>query len=98
MIKFRIRCLIYMKICLSVHPYSPADGSYCVRVPVMCLKCVWYRFGGQFSTLYATEPANHFDTMWLACCTFYQLMTGENWDGVMSKAINAKGISYISYG
>jgi len=49
------------------------------------------RFGGQFSALYGNDPGNHFDSMWLACCTFYQLMTGEDWDGVMKKAINAKG-------
>lgn len=53
------------------------------------------RFGGQFSPVYGDTADNHFDTMWLACCTFYQLMTGEDWDGVMKKAINAKGALYF---
>ena len=58
----------------------------------MCVCVFLSRFGGQFSAIYGDTADNHFDTMWLACCTFYQLMTGEDWDGVMTKAINAKGV------
>ncbi|OQV25674.1 Voltage-dependent L-type calcium channel subunit alpha-1C [Hypsibius exemplaris] len=49
-------------------------------------------FGGKFSFEDETEPyRNNFDSFWQALLTVFQILTGEDWNEVMYKGIEAFG-------
>lgn len=47
-------------------------------------------FGGEFNTDEGT-PQENFDTFAISLLTVFQILTGEDWNEIMYKGINAKG-------
>eukprot|EP00397_Hematodinium_sp_SG-2012_P003139 GEMP01003147.1.p1 GENE.GEMP01003147.1~~GEMP01003147.1.p1 ORF type:complete len:1326 (+),score=197.79 GEMP01003147.1:475-4452(+) len=72
--------------CQTYVKYSTVNAEYCQKVCPMGA-----------NGLPSCVPRSHFDTLWWAWMTVFQILSGENWNLVMYDGMTAGGRGYFLY-